>query len=229
MRKLFILIPVLIIIFFIITGQKNPESEKWSNNLSTNLYDPGVINSAILPQVYDFTNPNTEIRYVKTPYEVISVSPNIRVLPRTNSYQSEVDIVRHPTNPMILFGSSNAFNNTGTLFISEGVYVSTDGGITWGGSDTMKLAGGAPVPNQGGDPRTECLEIIPLITELPGHKIIQLHPDLRIKILQVQMIHLLVLILEDHIVSGRCLHQVHRLSIFLILLTAEFHGQLLSR
>jgi len=152
MRKLFILIPVLIIVFFIITGQKNPESEKWSNNFSTNLYDPGVINSAVLPQVYDFTNPNTETRHVKTPYEVISVSPNIRVLPRTNSYQSEVDIVRHPTNPMILFGSSNAFNNTGTLFISEGVYVSTDGGITWGGSDTMKLAGGAPVPNQGGDP-----------------------------------------------------------------------------
>jgi len=146
------LIPVIVIGFFIMTGQKNPDAERWSNYLPSGIYDPSVRITATLPQVYDFTNPNTQISYVRTPYEVLAVSPNVRVLPRTNSYQSEVDIVRHPTNPLIMFGSSNAFNNSGTLFISEGIYVTTDGGITWGGSDTMKLAGGAPVPNQGGDP-----------------------------------------------------------------------------
>ena len=152
MKKLFFLIPVIAIGFFVMSGQRNPDTEKWSNYMPTQLYDPSVTVGAPLPQVFDYFNPNAEVRYVKTPYEVLAVTPNFRVLPRSNSYQSEVDIVRHPTNPMIMFGSSNAFNNTGTLFISEGVYVTTDGGITWGGSDTMKLAGGAPVPNQGGDP-----------------------------------------------------------------------------
>lgn len=49
-----------------------------------------------------------------------------------------------------MFGSSNAFNNvSGTLFISEGVYVSTNGGLTWFGSDTLT---GTPLGNHGGDP-----------------------------------------------------------------------------
>ncbi len=152
MKKLFFLIPVIAIGFFVMSGQRNPETEKWSNHMPTQLYDPSVTTGAPLPQVFDYFNPNAQVRYVKTPYEVLAVTPNFRVLPRSNSYQSEVDIVRHPSNPMIMFGSSNAFNNTGTLFISEGVYVTTDGGITWGGSDTMKLANGTPVPNQGGDP-----------------------------------------------------------------------------
>jgi len=152
MRKLLLLFPVILIGFLIMTGQKNPEAEKWSLALPNWMYDPSVRIAATLPQVNDFTNPNKDIRYVRTPYEVLAVSPNFRVLPRTNSYQSETDIVRHPTNPLIMFGSSNAFNNTGSLFISEGVYVTTDGGITWGGSDTMSLANGTPVPNQGGDP-----------------------------------------------------------------------------
>jgi len=90
MRKLFMLIPVIVIGFFIMTGQKNPDAERWSNYLPSGIYDPSVRITATLPQVYDFTNPNTQISYVRTPYEVLAVSPNVRVLPRTNSYQSEV-------------------------------------------------------------------------------------------------------------------------------------------
>jgi len=152
LKKLFLLIPAVLLCFILMTGQSNQVAEKWDNVLPTGVYDPNVYVSAPLPQVFDFINPNTQTRYYNNGNEVVAVSPNVRVLPRTNSYQSEVNIVRHPLNPLIMFGSSNAFNNTGTLFISEGIYVTTNGGNSWFGSDTMKLSGGTPVPNQGGDP-----------------------------------------------------------------------------
>ncbi|MBK9331959.1 MAG: exo-alpha-sialidase [Ignavibacteria bacterium] len=151
MKKLFFLLPAVLLLYVIMTGQSNQVAEKW-DVMPTGLYDADVYISAPLPQVFDFINPNTQTRYYQNGNEVVAVAPNVRVLPRTNSYQSEVNIVRHPLNPLIMFGSSNAFNNTGTLFISEGIYVTTNGGSSWFGSDTMKLAGGTPVPNQGGDP-----------------------------------------------------------------------------
>jgi len=151
LKKLFFLLPAVLLLYVIMTGQSNQVAEKW-DVMPTGLYDADVYISAPLPQVFDFINPNTQTRYYQNGNEVVAVAPNVRVLPRTNSYQSEVNIVRHPLNPLIMFGSSNAFNNTGTLFISEGIYVTTNGGSSWFGSDTMKLAGGTPVPNQGGDP-----------------------------------------------------------------------------
>jgi len=151
MKKLYFLLPVLVVIFFIITGQKSPDvPQKWAIDHSTGIYDPSVTVSAPLPQAdNNYVNPNTETRIIKTPYEELAVTPNVRVLPRTNSWQTEVDIKRHPTNPNIMFGSSNAFNNVGSLFISEGVYVTTNGGLNWFGSDTTT---GAPISNHGGDP-----------------------------------------------------------------------------
>ncbi|MBS1519060.1 MAG: hypothetical protein JSS91_13315 [Bacteroidetes bacterium] len=152
MRKLFNVLPLILVSYVFFTGQSNQVAQKWDDRLSTNIYDPSIRITAPLPQVFDFVNPNTQTRYYNNPNEVVAVAPNVRVLPRSNSYQSEVNIVRHPLNPLIMFGSSNAFNNTGTLFISEGIYVTTNGGASWFGSDTMKLSGGTPVPNQGGDP-----------------------------------------------------------------------------
>ncbi|MDQ3194613.1 MAG: hypothetical protein M3P82_06400, partial [Bacteroidota bacterium] len=151
MKKFYFLLPVIVLCYFLMTGQKAPETpEKWDQPLPTWIYDLAVVNSAPLPQSTDYFNPNTQTRFVRTPYEVLSVTPNIRPLPRTNSYQSEVIICRHPLNPLIMFGSSNAFNNVGgSLFISEGVYVTTNGGANWFGSDTLN---GAPISNHGGDP-----------------------------------------------------------------------------
>jgi hypothetical protein len=63
--------------------------------------------------------------------------------------QTETFITRHPTNPNILFASANAYSFSGGLFISEGVYVSTDAGASWYGSDTCK---GNPINFHGGDP-----------------------------------------------------------------------------
>ncbi|HLT24576.1 MAG TPA: hypothetical protein VK004_05585, partial [Ignavibacteria bacterium] len=63
--------------------------------------------------------------------------------------QTETFITRHPTNPNILFASANAYSFSGGLFISEGIYVSTDAGASWYGSDTCK---GSPINFHGGDP-----------------------------------------------------------------------------
>lgn len=150
MRKLFFIFPVIIVFFIIMTGQDTTQPEKWDMPLQSGIYDPSVTFSAPLPQVFDYFNPNSVTRIIRTPIGVMEVTPNIRVLPRTNSYQSEVDIKRHPLNPNIMFASSNAFNNvSGSLFISEGVYVTTNGGMNWFGSDTLT---GLPLGNHGGDP-----------------------------------------------------------------------------
>ncbi|HEY5122833.1 MAG TPA: hypothetical protein VIK14_03780, partial [Ignavibacteria bacterium] len=64
-----------------------------------------------------------------------SVFPNYRIYPGSNIAQSETEIVRHPFNPLIMFASAITINNL-TAFKSEGIYVTTNGGINWFGSDT---------------------------------------------------------------------------------------------
>ena len=71
--------------------------------------------------------------------------PNFRIHPSTSN-QIEPAIVRHPTNPLIMFASSFTIRLS---FKSEGVYVTTNGGVNWFGSDTCT---GTPISNHGGDP-----------------------------------------------------------------------------
>lgn len=78
-------------------------------------------------------------------YSNFFVAPNYRIFPSSFS-QSEPEIVRHPINPNIMFASAFTFNGS---FKSEGVFITTNGGNTWFGSDTCK---GAPIFNHGGDP-----------------------------------------------------------------------------
>lgn len=72
---------------------------------------------------------------------------NFRIYP-SNITQSETFIVKHPMQPNILFACANTINLS-TGFISEGIYVSTDAGLSWRGSDTCK---GAPIAYHRGDP-----------------------------------------------------------------------------
>ncbi len=152
MRKIILLFSVAIFGFVIFTGQKSQDTpQKWAVDPSR-LYDAEQTYSTSFPMMgkVDYVHPVTETRVVQTPQGTFMVSPNVRVLPRVNSAQTEVVIVRNPTNPLIMFGSSNAINVAGaSLFISEGVYVTTDGGASWFGSDTLQ---GAPIGNHGGDP-----------------------------------------------------------------------------
>ncbi len=76
------------------------------------------------------------------------IGDNYRIFPSTTS-QSEVFISKHPTNQNILFSSANTLRFTPSFFVSEGVYVSTDAGESWYGSDTCK---GANIFFHGGDP-----------------------------------------------------------------------------
>ena len=78
---------------------------------------------------------------------VLDIGENFRLYP-SNVSQTEVFIVTHPWNPNIIFSSANTivFN---PFFVSEGIYVTSDGGNNWYGSDTCN---GAPILLHGGDP-----------------------------------------------------------------------------
>lgn len=62
-----------------------------------------------------------------------SISSNIQVFPSSNP-QSEIHISINKTNPQILLLSSNTFPVTNSW---QGAYWSTNGGITWAGSDGL--------------------------------------------------------------------------------------------
>ena len=67
-----------------------------------------------------------------------TVYPNIRVWPNNGMTQSEVHIAVNPNNPNILLGGSNAANNSSTVtYVNQGYYVTTNGGNTWYGSDSL--------------------------------------------------------------------------------------------
>jgi hypothetical protein len=150
MKKTFLIfLSFYLVCGIILNAQDRPQ--RWVD-VPQNLwmYNPAVIVNSTLPVGNEnYINTFNKVRYLNSPSGINLINPNIRVLPRTNSWQSEVIMVRHPLNPLIMFGSSNAFSNLGSLWISEGVYMTTDGGITWYGSDTLN---GAPNTNHGGDP-----------------------------------------------------------------------------
>ncbi|MCB0728458.1 MAG: hypothetical protein KDD00_13415, partial [Ignavibacteriae bacterium] len=72
--------------------------------------------------------------------------PNFRIHPSSNA-QIEPSITRHPENPLIMFAAAYTISNS---FRSEGNYFTTDGGVTWFGSDTCNT--GSSTSNHGGDP-----------------------------------------------------------------------------
>ncbi len=75
------------------------------------------------------------------------IGSSFRIYP-SNVIQSETFIVSHPTDPNIMFASAFTIVPN-PFFLSEGVYVTTNGGTSWFGSDTCK---GAPIQFHGGEP-----------------------------------------------------------------------------
>ena len=72
---------------------------------------------------------------------------NLRIYP-SQVTQTEPVLAASPVNPQLLFASAVTLN-TQNGFKSEGVYVSSDGGQQWSGSDTCT---GQLLVNHGGDP-----------------------------------------------------------------------------
>ncbi|MEZ4823976.1 MAG: hypothetical protein R2942_16855 [Ignavibacteria bacterium] len=107
MKKLFTLFFVLIFI------QSAFTQERWSVDKSKTSKPP-LSNYQILPGNFTkWENPNKSDRVIYTQQGRVTVAPNIRVLPNSNQ-QDEVILVRHPTNPNIMFGSANT--TVGTAF-----------------------------------------------------------------------------------------------------------------
>jgi len=77
----------------------------------------------------------------------LNVGENYRLYP-SNLNQWEVSIVNHPYNQDLLFASANVVN-LNDFFVSEGIYVTTNGGNSWRGNDTCT---GNPIDFHGGDP-----------------------------------------------------------------------------
>lgn len=79
--------------------------------------------------------------------DIIRQGDPYRLYP-SNTHQTEPFAAVDPADPNHIFVSGNTTQLT-PFFISEGIYVSTDGGSTWRGTDTCS---GAAVNSHGGDP-----------------------------------------------------------------------------
>lgn len=77
----------------------------------------------------------------------LNIGANYILYP-SNVNQSEVFITAHPTNPDVLFASANTIVFV-PFFVSEGIYVKTNGGNNWFGSDTCN---GPNISFHQGDP-----------------------------------------------------------------------------
>lgn len=147
MKKLILLFSLVIIGFIYFTGQKTDESPRWYFNPQMTSVQK---NGSQLPAATDIgriENPVKESRLVQMPNgSMMAVNPNVRVYPSLNQ-QCEIYMTRDPLNPQILYVASQ--NITGGASINAGTYVSTNGGTTWFGSDT--LASGSTA-DQRGDP-----------------------------------------------------------------------------
>jgi hypothetical protein len=105
--------------------------------------DPSAPNKIDLPNNWVPAEPISRFYDMGTG---ITVGPNIRPKPGTNTTQSETSIDVHPTNNQIVFCSANATNYPVTTLYGTGVYWSLDGGANWTGFDNP------PFGTNSGDP-----------------------------------------------------------------------------
>ncbi|MEO8447349.1 MAG: sialidase family protein, partial [bacterium] len=148
--NLFVLLAVLGIVWVTNSGFfPNDDSPRWSPDPKTRI-NSGVVFQEYTPLPYNDNNIPVvnEPQYLQTPQGVFIVNTQFRVHPITaaTAHQTEVPITRHPTNQLIMFGSANT--SRGGNF-STGWYVTTDGGTTWNGNDTLFNSAGSPVFNFG--------------------------------------------------------------------------------
>jgi hypothetical protein len=149
-RKWLVLWCILVGVFVVSSAlaQDQVDPRKWTQDLRSTRLQP-TENFVAPRQDPNYVPPKQVTRVFTTPKEILTVTPNVRVHPSTTTSQSEVPITRHPTNGNILYASSNAVHFSPSLFISEGMYLSSDGGATWFGSDTTNAL---PLSEHSGDP-----------------------------------------------------------------------------
>ena len=127
---------------------QDPNNPRWNQDPRTAVNLSGDYVPLPMVEESKITQFTTEPREFITPNGTLIVYPNVRVRPGNDFSQSECPIVSSPINRNILFASSNAYTfSTGN--INSGVYVSTNGGVTWTGADNL---GPGSLNNQRGDP-----------------------------------------------------------------------------
>lgn len=77
-----------------------------------------------------------------------SQTASYRILPSDDVAQSEPLIVVSPINSLTMFCSCVTIN-PGGIYRSEGIYITTNGGLNWSGTN---ICNGSPITNHGGDP-----------------------------------------------------------------------------
>ena len=127
-------------------NETNTDDRIWSRFFSI---DPNATNEFFDPN-YTYIEPRQVPRYFGLENTEVTVNPNYRPFPGTNSTQSETSIDIHPLNSSILFASVNATNWPYSTIYGTGVYWTLDGGATnpWmGANDPVPY-----FPRNSGDP-----------------------------------------------------------------------------
>jgi hypothetical protein len=132
MQKIFtILYFILVCSLFSLpsVAQTINESDIWSvlkpDPSTLNNYEPG----------YRWTPSDPVTRYLNLDNREITIPPNFRPKPGSNTTQSEMSVDVHPLDNNFIFASANATNWPFSTIYGTGVYYSFDGGENWTGYD----------------------------------------------------------------------------------------------
>ncbi len=149
--KLLLLSSVLFLVWTLNSGfTPNDDSPGWNPDPGKRInLNPLTEEYTQLPQVDYSGLVINEPQFIQSPQGVFVVNSAFRVHPISpvTGHQTSVPITRHPTNPLIMFGS--AITSRGGNVTSTGWYVTTNGGTNWFGNDTLLNTGGSPVFNYG--------------------------------------------------------------------------------
>lgn len=91
--------------------------------------------------------PNLAAQNGENENQILNLGNNYRIYP-SDVTQTEVFIAKSPLNENVLFSSCNTLTFI-PFFVSEGIYVSEDAGVSWQGNDSCT---GNPISFHGGDP-----------------------------------------------------------------------------
>ncbi|QQS35331.1 MAG: exo-alpha-sialidase [Ignavibacteriales bacterium] len=130
MNKNIVALAVIVLFMFLTTlTSSQVEDKKWSR-VSADRNNTVQQN----PDYRYLPPPQISRRYFLNETDAV-VQANYRVLPTTNTTQSELSIDIHPNNPNILFAGSNGTSWPVSGVYGTGVYWSTNAGNNWSGSD----------------------------------------------------------------------------------------------
>jgi hypothetical protein len=131
MKKAALLLTVLLVGFFLFTGQKTLDGPKWDSPIMSHAWLTNT-NVPYMP-VNNLVTFNTKTFYLFSPTGIFAVGPNFIPYP-TTATQSEVHAYSNPNVPGKIFIGWNSY---GPSFYGTGFAVSTNTGVNWTGSNTL--------------------------------------------------------------------------------------------